>query len=277
MNGPSVSRGTGAVKFVTSVSNPIVKDLRALHLKKYRDAQGRFLAEGLQSVVTGLESGWSLRVFGFAVKMAEHPLVMNTAAKCKARGGLVLQLNEKVLAKITRRDNPQMVIGVFDQVWTPLDAVDEKTSSIWIGLDRIRDPGNLGTIARTADAVGATGLILIGGTCDPYSVEAVRATMGSIFQVKMARASEDEFARWRKSWPGLVIGTQVRDGVNFRSIAYTEPALLLMGSEQSGLADQLADTCDSLVHIPQVGQAESLNVAVCAGILLYEMRRGAQS
>jgi TrmH family RNA methyltransferase len=190
----------------------------------------------------------------------------------------VLEVSEKVLSAITRRDNPQIVVGVFTQRFLPLKSVRPEGSDVWIGLDRVRDPGNLGTIIRTADAVGARGVILIGDTTDPFSLETVRATMGSVFAVPLVKTSVDAFLDWRKGFSGLLAGTHLKGAVDYRSVRYDgKPVLLLMGNEQQGLPDELAKTCDKLLRIPQAGRADSLNLAVATGVMLFEIRRGALS
>ena len=184
----------GPVKQITSLANPIVKDIRGLALAKNRKASGRFVAEGLKLVADAVDAGWAIDTLVHANAVAGQPLVARLAALCHARGGTVIAVNEAVLAKISRRDNPQTVLGVFRQRLMKLGAVAPAASDLWIALEQVRDPGNLGTIVRTADAVGAAGVILIGETVDPFSVEAVRATMGSIFHVPLARGSRREFA-----------------------------------------------------------------------------------
>lgn len=140
----------------------------------------------------------------------------------------------------------------------------------------MRDPGNLGTIIRTVDAVGAKGVILVGDTTDPFSLETVRATMGSIFNVPMARATLEGFLAWRKGFPGKVAGTHLKGAVDYRSVDFAGKAvLLLMGNEQQGLPDDLAESCDVLLRIPQAGRADSLNLAVATGVMLFEIRRSA--
>jgi TrmH family RNA methyltransferase len=133
----------------------------------------------------------------------------------------------------------------------------------------VRDPGNLGTIVRTADAAGCGGVILVGECCDPYSVEAVRATMGSIFAVPLTRASEAEFADWRRRWTGAVVGTLLSAAVDHRAADYRKPALVLMGNEQQGLPPEIAALCDVAVKIPMRGRADSLNLSVATGIMIY--------
>jgi TrmH family RNA methyltransferase len=188
----------------------------------------------------------------------------------------VLEVSEKVLVAITRRDNPQMVVGIFSQKFLPLQDIRAREGDVWVALDRVRDPGNLGTVIRTVDAVGAKGVILVGETTDPFSVETVRATMGSIFAVPVARATPDVFLAWRMSFPGLVAGTHLKGAVDYRSVDFSKgPVLLMMGNEQQGLPDSLAESCDRLLRIPQAGRADSLNLAVATGIVLFEIRRGA--
>jgi TrmH family RNA methyltransferase len=145
-----------------------------------------------------------------------------------------------------------------------------------VALDRVRDPGNLGTVIRTVDAVGAKGVILVGDTTDPFSVETVRATMGSIFAVPVAKATTEAFLAWRGGFSGLVAGTHLKGAVDYRSVDFSRgPVLLMMGNEQQGLPETLAASCDRLLRIPQAGRADSLNLAVATGIMLFEIRRGA--
>ena len=264
------------MKEVTSLANPIVKDIKALSLKKFRDEQHAFMAEGLKLVIDALDLGWSIRTLVFAKSARGNPAVEKVAARTVAAGGTVLEVSEKILTAITRRDNPQAVVGVFAQRLVPLRDVRPVAGDVWVALDRVRDPGNLGTVLRTVDAVDAKGVILVGETTDPFSMEAVRATMGSLFSVPIAKATEDAFLAWRKGFKGLVAGTYLKGAVDYRSVDYRgKPVLLLMGNEQQGLPERLAQSCDRLVRIPQDGRADSLNLAVATGVMLYEIRRDA--
>ncbi|MER9426993.1 RNA methyltransferase [Mesorhizobium sp. M0408] len=266
----------GQVKEVTSLANPLVKDIKALALKKFRDQQNAFMAEGLKLVIDALDLGWSIRTLVFAKAGRGNTAVEKIAARTVAAGGTVLEVSEKVLVAITRRDNPQMVVGVFSQKFLPLKDIRARDGDVWVALDRVRDPGNLGTVIRTVDAVGARGVILVGETTDPFSVETVRATMGSIFAVPVAKASPEAFLAWRTSFPGLVAGTHLMGAVDYRSVDFSKgPVLLMMGNEQQGLPDELAASCDKLLRIPQAGRADSLNLAVATGVMLFEIRRGA--
>jgi TrmH family RNA methyltransferase len=263
----------GAIKHVTSLANPIVKDIRALALPKNRKASGLFVAEGLKLVGEAVEAGWQPRTLVYAASVGNQPLVAKLSATVHARGGAVLTVSEAVLAKISRRDNPQMVVGVFEQKFAPASAVRPKGEDVWVALEGIRDPGNLGTIVRTADAVGAAGVILVGETVDPFSTEAVRATMGSIFAVPLARLSREEFTRLAKTWPGAIVGTHLAATVDYREADYRGPVMLLMGTEQSGLTAEAAASATTLVKIPMAGKADSLNLAVATAVMLFEIRR----
>ncbi|TIT35834.1 MAG: RNA methyltransferase [Mesorhizobium sp.] len=266
----------GQVKEVTSLANPLVKDIKALALKKFRDQQNAFMAEGLKLVIDALDLGWQIRTLVFAKAGRGNAALEKVAARTVAAGGTVLEVSEKVLVAITRRDNPQMVVGVFSQKFLALKAIRADNGDVWVALDRVRDPGNLGTVIRTVDAVGAKGVILVGDTTDPFSVETVRATMGSIFAVPVAKATIEAFLAWRGGFSGLVAGTHLKGAVDYRSVDFSRgPVLLMMGNEQQGLPESLAASCDRLLRIPQAGRADSLNLAVATGVMLFEIRRGA--
>ena len=267
-------RRVGQVKEVTSLSNPIVKDIKALALKKTRDETRSFMAEGLKLVIDALDLGWRIRTLVYAKNVKDKPQVVDVATKTVARGGLVLEVSEKVLSSVTRRDNPQMVVGIFEQRWTALKGITPGKAETWVALDRVRDPGNLGTIIRTADAAGASGVILVGETTDPYSLETVRATMGSVFAVPLVKASAADFLAWKKTAGVSVVATHLAGAVDYRTIDYRrKPVVLLMGNEQAGLPEELAREADALARIPQAGRADSLNLAIATGVMLFEARR----
>ncbi len=254
---------------VTSLTNPTVKAVRALHMRKDRDESGLFVAEGLKIVTDAVELGHAPQILMYGPEATRHPLLRQAMAATLKAGGEVLEVTLDILAKVSRRDNPQAVVGVFQQVFTPLSQLVPEASNCWVALHRVRDPGNLGTIIRTADAAGCGGVILVGECCDPYSVEAVRATMGSVFAVPITRASESAFSAWRTTWPGSVVGTLLTATTDHLHADYRAPALILMGNEQQGLTPDLADLCDVNVKIPMRGRADSLNLAVATGIMIY--------
>ncbi len=264
----------GPVKRITSLANPVVKDIRGLTLGKNRKASGKFIAEGLKLVADGVEAGWKLDTLVYADDVASQPLVTKLASRCHAAGGSVVSVNHAVLAKISRRDNPQTVLGVFEQRLAKASAIRVGGDDIWVALEQVRDPGNFGTIVRTVDAVGARGVILVGDTVDPFSIEAVRATMGSLFHVTIARVTVAEFEALAKTVRGSVVGTHLQATDDYRKAPYPRPVLLVMGAEQAGLSPALTAACRTLVKIPMAGRADSLNLAVATGVMLFEIARG---
>ena len=267
-------RRVGQVKEVTSLANPIIKDIKALANKKERDETRSFIAEGLKLVIDALDLGWTIKTLVYAKAAKGKTQVEQVALKTVATGGLVLEVSEKVLSAITRRDNPQMVVGVFEQRYANLRDVKPALGETYVALDRVRDPGNLGTIIRTADAAGASGVILVGETTDPFSLETVRATMGSVFAMPLIRANVAEFVKWQKAAGVQVVATHLAGAVDYRTIDYRKkPVVLLMGNEQAGLPDELAREATALARIPQQGRADSLNLAIATGIMLFEARR----
>lgn len=254
---------------ISSLSNPTVKAVRALHLRKGRDETGLFLAEGLKIVTEAVEMGRAPRILLYGAEAREHPLLRQAARAAREAGGEVIEVNRDILEKVSRRENPQAVVGVFPQLFTPLSQIDPDSADCWVALQAVRDPGNLGAIVRTADSAGCGGVILVGDCCDPYSVEAVRATMGSIFAVPLVKATVDEFLAWRARWPGSVVGTLLSATLDYREADYSRPSMILMGNEQQGLPPALAAACDVTVKIPMRGRADSLNLSVATGIMIY--------
>jgi TrmH family RNA methyltransferase len=254
---------------ITSLTNPTVKAVRALHLRKAREETGQFVAEGLKFAIEAIEQGFAPQILMHGREAASHPLLERAAQATRTARGEVIEVTQDILAKVSRRENPQAVVAVFRQRFAALEAVKPEAAPVWAALHRVRDPGNLGTIIRTVDAVGGGGVILVGECCDPYSVEAVRATMGSIFAVSIAKAEEAAFAAWRRTWPGSVVGALLSATTDYRAADYRAPAMILLGNEQQGLPPEMAALCDVNVKIPMRGRADSLNLSVAAGVMLY--------
>jgi TrmH family RNA methyltransferase len=258
-----------SARLITSLTNPTVKAVRGLHMRKEREESGLFLAEGLKIVIDAIDLGHAPRILMYGPDAGSHLVVQRAVRATRAAGGEVIEVNRDVLEKVSRRDNPQAVVAVFRQAYTPLAEIRPHDAPCWVALQAVRDPGNLGTIVRTADAAGCGGVILVGDCTDPFSVEAVRATMGSVFAVKIAKATVEEFLAWRASWPGSVVGTLLSAMHDYRSADYRRPTMILMGNEQQGLPPDLAAACDVNVKIPMRGRADSLNLSVATGIMIY--------
>lgn len=255
---------------ITGFSNPTVKFLRSLREKKHRKASGKFLAEGLRLLTDARECGHLPEMLVMAERRDPHPLLDALESEVVNNGGEVIETSEDILGKITGKDNPQAVAGVFAEFDTRLSALDRSSSKIWLVAQALRDPGNLGTMLRTGDAVGAGGLILIDDCADPFSVEAVRASMGAVFTQQIALARWDEFLPWLRSGPGQLVAASLRDAVDYRTAPYQAPCFLMVGNESRGLPLEYEMACDLRVTMPMKGRADSLNAAVAGAVLAYE-------
>ncbi len=229
------------------------------------------MAEGLRILTEAREAGRVPEQLFFAGPSGGHPLVRALVAAVERNGGEALETTLDILAKLSGKDNPGAVVGVFAEFATTLRAVDRTVAPLWLCAQAMRDPGNVGTTLRTGDAVGAGGLILLDDCADPFSVEAVRASMGALFTQAIARARWDEFVEWLREGPGQLVGTSLRTALDYQEPAYAPPVFLLIGNESQGLPEAYETECDLLVKMPMRGRADSLNAAVAAAVMAYEV------
>jgi TrmH family RNA methyltransferase len=257
---------------ITAFSNTTVKRLRSLRDKKARRAEGLFLAEGLRIIAEARDSGRLPEIIAFSPEGARHPLAAEIIVAAEAAGGEAIETSPEILSKMSGKDNPQMLLAAFRQPDTGLDRIDRTKAPLWIVAQALRDPGNIGTILRTGDAAGAGGLILIDDSADPFSVEAVRASMGAVFTQEIATARWDEFIAWMRDAEGQLVGTSLKATDNYLEAEYKPPCFLLIGNEQQGLPADYEAECDLLVKIPMAGRADSLNAAMAAAVMTFAIR-----
>jgi RNA methyltransferase, TrmH family len=239
---------------ITSQQNPHVKLVKSLEDKKARREHGLFVAEGLNMLERAAACGWEPELY-----LATKPAWIWDAHK-------PLLVSDKVMSVLSAQNNAHEVLATFKQRWQPHPGND----GLWLALEDIRDPGNLGTIIRTADAAGVAGIILAGDCCDAYAPECVRASTGSIFAVPLVNMPTPAFVDYLKGWRGESIGTAMGAKDSFRR-TYSKPSLLVMGSESRGLSAPVAASCKTLVSIPMRDGVESLNVATATALMLYQM------
>ncbi len=261
-------------KHITGFSNPTVKYLRSLRDKKHRKRAGQFLVEGLRLLEDARASGRVPTTLVMAEGRDAHELLARLESEVLAAGGEVIATTPDILSKITGKENAQSVAGVFDEWDTSLGTLDRSAAPIWLVAQALRDPGNLGTMLRTCDAVGAGGLILIDDCADPFSAEAVRASMGAVFTVGLAQARWEEFMPWLRGGAGQLVAASLRDAVPYRGAAYEAPCFILCGNESQGLPEAYEAECDLRVTMPMRGRADSLNAAVAGAVLAYEVLAG---
>lgn len=242
----------------------MIKLARSLRQARARKESGLFLIEGLQHIGTALEAGWEIEALLHAPALLESEFGKQLL---KDFPGRVEELSRDVFESIAEKDNPQGLLALAKQRYAGLESVN--LAGCGVALCAAQDPGNVGSILRTMEAVRGEALFLLDGGVDAYHPSLIRASMGAAFVIPVVQASFPEFALWCKAAPVQLIGTSSRSPRLFRECAATTPWILLLGSEQKGLtADQQA-TCDVVVSIPMLGRISSLNLAVAAGVLLY--------
>jgi TrmH family RNA methyltransferase len=256
---------------ITGFSNPLVKRVRSLRDKKHRKREGLFLAEGLRILTEARDQGVLPEMLFLAQGARPHELGAALIAEVEAAGGDVIATSPDILSKISGKDNAQAMVGVYRDRLAPLAGLDRSAAPIWFVAQAMRDPGNLGTLMRIGDAVGAGGVILVDECVDPFSVETVRASMGALFTQRIAAASWADFIAWLRSGPGQLVGTSLNTNDDYQGPRYVAPTFLLIGNEARGLPEDYEDACDLLVKIPMMGRADSLNASVAGAVMAYEV------
>ena len=251
---------------ISSVSNPLIKRVRALRQRKGRAESDRFLVEGLHHVGEALEAGWEVETILYAPDVLTSSYGSTLVAEHAER---LQQVSHEVMASLADKENPQGILAVVRQRHDTLSALAPVRRAV--ALVSPQDPGNVGTILRTMDAVDAQALVLVDGGVDPYHPTSVRASMGAIFWKRIAAASFDELVAWSASGGYQRIGTSAHAQVDYRRFKAKEPWVLILGSEQKGLSAEHLAACDVALSLPMHGRASSLNLAVAAGVLLYHL------
>lgn len=259
---------------LVSPANPKIKQIRALRQRKARQESGLFVVEGIRPVGEAIAAGAPLAYLVYAPEFLDSDYARQLIHRQQEDGLAVYAVAAKVFQSLADKDNPQGILAVVHQRPLRLDTLNPETFPWGVALVAAQDPGNVGTILRSADAVGASGLLLLDGGADVYHPSAVRASMGTLFWQKVAYASFGEFAAWAKQHGYHVYGTSARGSVSYHQVAaYRRPMILLMGSERHGLDEAQRAVCELLISLPMHGHASSLNLAVATGVMLYEMLR----
>ena len=268
------------VALISSAANPLVRRVRLLADRKHRRREGAFFVEGVQPVWQAVSAGLEIETLIVAPELLDGSPALGMVAEQEAQGVRVARLTRELFERLSERDGPSSLAAIVHGRLARLDDLPVRADSLLVALHEIGNPGNLGTIIRTADAAGSGGVILLGETTDPFAPTAVKASMGAVFSVPVAHARDpEEFFQWAAAHGLSVVTTSAHadgDGDHW-TVDYALPLALLLGSEGSGLPPDLFARGDLRVRIPMVGTAHSLNLAVAAGILLYEVRRRASS
>jgi TrmH family RNA methyltransferase len=258
---------------ISSAANPVVKRMRLLGDRKHRRREGAFVVEGIQPVWQAVEAGADVEVLVVAPALLGTRTTELVAGQ-EAAGTRVARVTGELFARLSARDGPSGLAAIVRARVPGLASLPVTPDAVFVALHEVGNPGNLGTIIRTADAAGAAGVVLVGPAADPFDPAAVKASMGALFAVPVARAADPaEFFAWATGAGVSVITTSAGAERSFWDGSYPRPLALLLGAEGTGLPDDVLAAGDAQVRIPMTGTAESLNLAVAAGLLLYQARK----
>jgi RNA methyltransferase, TrmH family len=256
---------------ITSLANERVKNIRKLHERKARQESGLFTIEGLRIIAEAVEQGAPIETLIAAPELIKSEFGTRLIADQRERGVPVLEVSGEVFQRLSLKEGPQGLAAVVRQQWKALDQIDMRAGRTWLVLDSVADPGNLGTILRTHDATGGTGVMLLDQSTDPYDPSAVRASMGALFSQVLVKTGFEAFADWKRSSEMHLVGTSGSAATDYHAYAYPNTTALFMGSERQGLQPHHLALCDAVVSIPMLGKSDSLNLAVATAVVLYEI------
>ncbi|MEC9488802.1 MAG: RNA methyltransferase [Halanaerobium sp.] len=254
---------------ISSMQNDKIKYLRSLFKKKYRRQEGKIVLEGARLIEEALQAEANLEDIFISPEAAltEESYIL---AAAREAGINIHQVEDELLAKICETENPQGILATALMPGRPVSSLNVVSDGRYLALDRVQDPGNLGTIVRTAAGAGYTAIIIIKGTVDPFNTKAIRASMGGIFRIPLYSGTEEEAVKQLKGAGARIYVSDIREGAhNYFQVGFQQPFALVMGNEANGVSGYLLEEADTVVKIPQPGGIESLNVAIAAGILLY--------
>ncbi|MBN2499801.1 MAG: RNA methyltransferase [Anaerolineales bacterium] len=257
---------------ITSHQNAKIKQVRALGRKKERASQGMFVVEGIRHVGEAAEAGANFEFVLYAPDLLTSEFANELISDLKSKDVPCYSTDGEALASVTDKENPQGLLAVIR--WQPasLTTLSPDNFNWGVALVASQDPGNVGTILRTLDAAGADGLLLLDNSVDPTHSTAVRASMGTLFWKPVVQTTFEDFATWTKAHGYHVYGTSAHGSLDYRAVKeYKRPSILLLGSEREGLNAERIAVCEQLIKLPMGGRATSLNLAVAAGILIYQM------
>jgi TrmH family RNA methyltransferase len=254
-----------------------VKRIRSLGGdRRARRREGAFVVEGIAPVWRAVEAGADVETLLAAPELVTGGAAERLLAEAEASGIPIARLSPELFERLSGKDGPAGVMAVIRGTVPEVRRLKPGDGGVAVGLHEIANPGNLGTIIRTADAAGAAPVVTVGASTDPHSPAAVKASMGSLFDVPVGHATSlDDFFDWAAQHRMRVVTTSARAAASVWEVDWTAPVALLLGSEGAGLAPDVIARGDLQVRIPMVGRATSLNLAVAAGVLLFEARRPA--
>jgi TrmH family RNA methyltransferase len=257
--------------FVSNSRDSRYLALRSLQSPQGRSRTGLYIIEGIRHLARAFEHNALIESVFLEPSVLSNPFGQKLARRLRNRGVPGIRLSPQLYRDLTLAAEPQGVGAVLRQHRTPLPSLRVEPKSLWLAVESTESPGNLGTMIRTAEAAGATGVFVINADCDPYDPATVRATMGSLFSQKLVKCSPTEFTSWAKLNGVAIVASSPAGLMDYKALRYRFPAALVIGSEKRGLSSRLLEATDFVVRIPMCGDCDSINAAVATGVLIFEM------
>ena len=259
---------------ISSATNPLVKRIRSLSHRRSRDREGAFVVEGIAPVWQAVDAGADIELLVVAPDLLERSPAMAMVRDQEQVGTPVARVTAELFGRISEREGPSGLAAIVRSRLGRLADLAVTRDAVFVAAHEVANPGNVGTIIRTADALGAAGVALVGDTTDPFSPQAVKASMGSLFAVPVVHEPGlDAVFDWAASAGVATVTTSAHAPARLPEAPLEPPLLVLFGSERTGLPAEALARGTIAVSIPMLGSASSLNLAVAAGIVLYEVRR----
>ena len=256
---------------LTHPRDPRFLILRSLQTSPGRSRTGLYITEGVRHLARAVEHGAPIQSIFLEPSVLCNPFGQKLTRRLRSRGIPGIQLSRQLYRELTLVAEPQGVGAIIRQTWSSLLDLKSRLNSLWLAIESIESPGNLGTMVRRAEAAGTSGIFILNSTCDPYDPATIRATMGSLFSQKLVRCLTREFTDWARKNGVAMVASSPSGLIDFKALEYRFPTVLLIGSEKLGLSDGLLEVADYCVRISMRGGCDSINAAVAAGVLLFEM------
>jgi TrmH family RNA methyltransferase len=256
---------------INQPTDPRFKYLRSLQSPQGRFRTGQYLIEGIRHVARAVEERAPIESIFFDPSVLSNAFGQKLARQLRQTGIPCAKLAPALYRRLTLAAEPQGIGAVLRQEWIPLRDAKPGTRRLWLAVESIDSSGNLGTIIRTAEATGVAGIFILGDGADPYDPAAIRASMGAIFSQRLIRTSVRDLIQWTRSSGTALVASSPTGLLDYRGLPCRWPAVLTIGSEKRGLSEQILAACDFNVRLPMLGRGDSINAAVAAGVLLYEL------
>ncbi|MGL5805628.1 MAG: TrmH family RNA methyltransferase [Xenococcaceae cyanobacterium] len=258
---------------ILSVESTLVKIEKLQRDRRYRDACKLFYIEGVKNFVRAIDNNFELVTIIYSEKLLTAPLARKLVRQSRRAGTYTLSVTPEQFRRISKTEKASGIGAIVRQRWFGLHNVLPNAGLCWIVLETVRNTGNLGTLIRTSEALGGAGFILVGTSIDPYDPNIVRPSMSAIFRQKLIRTNFDRLQNWMRRHHCQAIGASSDGTIAIDRFKYPQSTILFLGEERQGLTQKQRDLCQSLVKIPMIGEADSLNLAVAGSLMMYEVYR----